>query len=98
VTVNAVHPGFVATRFGQNNGGATAFVIRVLSKVFGRSVRRGADTPVMVATDPALSSVTGAYFSDRRVKPGDPASRDAVTGRRLYDACESILHAGAGAA
>jgi NAD(P)-dependent dehydrogenase (short-subunit alcohol dehydrogenase family) len=98
VTVNAVHPGFVATGFGQNNGGMTGFTIRILSKLFGRSIRRGAETPVMVATDPAISSVTGAYFSNRRVTPGDPASRDAVSGRRLYDACESILHAAPGAA
>ena len=92
VTVNAVHPGFVATGFGQNNGGTTAFTIRVLAKLFGRTVQRGAETPVMVATDPSLSSVTGAYFSDRRVRPGDPASQDMASARRLYDACETILH------
>jgi NAD(P)-dependent dehydrogenase (short-subunit alcohol dehydrogenase family) len=98
VTVNAVHPGFVATGFGQNNGGTTAFTIRLLARLFGRSVQRGAETPVMVATDPTLSSVTGAYFADRRVRPGDPASQDMASARRLYDACETILHAVPGAA
>ncbi len=98
VTVNAVHPGFVASGFGQNNGGGFGFTIRVLSKLFGRSLRRGAETPVMVASDPALSSVTGAYFSDRRVRPGDPASQDLASARRLYDACEAILHLPSGAA
>jgi NAD(P)-dependent dehydrogenase (short-subunit alcohol dehydrogenase family) len=98
VTVNAVHPGFVATGFGQNNGGTTAFMIRVMSKLFGRTVRRGAETPVLVATDPTLSSVTGAYFADRRVRPGDPASQDLAAARRLYDACESILRTVPGAA
>ena len=92
VTVNAVHPGFVASGFGQNNGGGYGFTIRVLSKLFGRSIRRGAETPVLVATDPSLSSVTGAYFSDRRVRPGDPASQDLASAHRLYDACEAILH------
>jgi NAD(P)-dependent dehydrogenase (short-subunit alcohol dehydrogenase family) len=97
VTVNAVHPGFVATNFAQNNGGGTAVVVRILSKLFGRSVRHGAETPVLVATDPSLSSVTGAYFADRRVHPGDPASQDPAAARRLYDLCESILHPAAGA-
>jgi retinol dehydrogenase 14 len=90
ITVNAVHPGFVNTKFGQNNGGATALTIRVLEALFGRSVRRGAETPVMVATDPALGAVTGAYFSDRQVRPGDPASQDPETARRLFEACAEL--------
>jgi NAD(P)-dependent dehydrogenase (short-subunit alcohol dehydrogenase family) len=90
VTVNAVHPGFVATKFGQNNGGGTALTLRVLEALFGRSPRHGAETPVMVATDPSLGSVTGAYFSDRQVRPGDPASQDAETARRLFDVCAQL--------
>ncbi len=97
LTINAVHPGFVASGFGQNNGGTTALTIRFFAKLFGRTLERGAETPVMVATDPTLSSVTGAYFSDRRVVPGDPASADLDSARRLYDACESILRAVPGA-
>jgi retinol dehydrogenase 12 len=73
-------------------------MIGLMSKVFGRSVRRGAETPVMVATDPALSSVTGAYFSDRKIHPGDPASQDMASARRLYDACEALLHPATGVA
>jgi NAD(P)-dependent dehydrogenase (short-subunit alcohol dehydrogenase family) len=91
VTVNAVHPGFVASGFAQNNGGGTAFFIWLMSRIFGKSVRSGAVTPVFVASDPSLTTVTGAYFSSLRVHPGDPASRDLAAAARLFAACEQIV-------
>jgi len=90
VTVNAVHPGFVASGFGQNNGGASAVLWRVATALFGRSVRRGADTPVFVAEDPSVAALTGEYFSNRHVSRGDPASRDLADAARLYATCEAI--------
>ncbi len=91
VTVNAVHPGFVASGFGQNNGGGMAFGIRLAGFLFGRSVRRGAETPVWAATDPSLATVTGEYFSNRHVSRGDPASRDGVVAGRLWDVCTDLV-------
>jgi NAD(P)-dependent dehydrogenase (short-subunit alcohol dehydrogenase family) len=87
VTVNAVHPGFVATRFGRNNGGAVGFGIGLASKLFGRNVRRAAEDIVSVATDPSLDKVTGEYFAHRTVRPGSPQSRDMVAALHLYEAC-----------
>jgi len=90
VTVNAVHPGFVATGFGQNNGGGSGFAIRVLSAVFGKSVKRGAETPVLVATDPSLARVTGEYFSNGHRSRGDPMSWDMAAAARLAVACAEM--------
>jgi retinol dehydrogenase 12 len=93
VTANAVHPGFVRSGFAQNNGGGTAFLVRFFALLFGRSVRRGAETPVYVASDPTLKSVTGEYFDDRRPVPGSGASRDPAAARRLYEICRELTHA-----
>ena len=90
VTVNAVHPGFIRSGFGQNNGGAVAFGIRFASYLFGRSLKHGVDTPLFVATDPSLGEVTGEYFSSERVVHGSPASRDPAAARRLYDLLSAI--------
>lgn len=87
VLVNAVHPGFVRSGFGQNNGGGTAVAIRILSALFGRSVRRGAETPLYVASDPAVARISGEYFSDLRVDGSSPQSRDMAVALRLYDLC-----------
>ncbi|HXW67945.1 MAG TPA: SDR family oxidoreductase [Thermoplasmata archaeon] len=90
VSVNAVHPGFVASGFGKNNGGGTKIAITVLGWLFAKSVRRGAVTPVLVAEDPSLASVSGEYFANERVVPGDPASRDPEAGGRLFAAVDQI--------
>ena len=90
VTVNAVHPGFVRSGFAQNNGGGVAATIGVLGFLFGRSVRRGAATPLFAATDPSIASVTGEYFSGRRVAGDSPQSRDTAAARRLFSLCSGL--------
>ena len=90
VTVNAVHPGFVRSGFALNNGGGTAFGMRILGRLFGRSVVRGADTPIFVASAPELASVTGGYFPDRKAHPGSNDSRDPSKARQLFEECVRI--------
>jgi NAD(P)-dependent dehydrogenase (short-subunit alcohol dehydrogenase family) len=90
VTVNAVHPGFVRSGFGLNNGGGTAFGIRVFARLFGRSVVRGADTPIFVASAPELATVTGDYYADRKPLPGSPESRDSAKARQLFEECARL--------
>jgi NAD(P)-dependent dehydrogenase (short-subunit alcohol dehydrogenase family) len=90
VTVNAVHPGFVASRFGQNNGGLAAIGFRIAEFLFARNVRRAAGDIVFDATDPSLEHVTGSYFYERRVRPGSAPSRDMVGALRLFEACELL--------
>ncbi len=90
VTVNAVHPGFVRSGFGLNNGGGTAFVMRILERLFARSVVRGADTPIFVASAPELATVTGAYYADRKPNPGSVESRDSAKARQLFEECARL--------
>ena len=90
VTVNAVHPGFVRSHFGQNNGRLSALFVGFAARIGGRSIARGADTPVYVATDPGIAHVTGAYFADRAVHPGSAASRELNDARRLFEMCAEL--------
>lgn len=90
VVVNAVHPGFVASGFGSNNGGGAAAGLRVLELLFARNVRRGAAVPLFAATDPAMGAVTGQYISGRRVHSGSTASHDMVIARALYETCREL--------
>lgn len=87
VSVNAVHPGFVHSGFGQNNRGAFAGAIWVFGAAFGRRPARGAETPLFVATSPSLDGTSGEYFSNCAPRSGSPASRDAGAARRLYRVC-----------
>lgn len=85
VTFNALHPGFVASRFGQNNPGGVGRVIHVLSALFGIRPERGARTPVFLASDSSVADTTGKYFARRREVASSPASYDTAAAARLWD-------------
>ncbi len=88
VTVNAVHPGFVNSHFGRNNGAVVDGFWRVAEFLFGASPARGARTSVYLATAPELASTSGRYFRSGRVAVPSPASRDREAARRLWKILE----------
>ncbi len=91
VTVNAVHPGFIRSRFGHDTPGLAAATVRALAAVGGRSPEYGARTPLHVIVDPEGARVTGEYFSAGRRRPGSAASRNEEDARRLYAICREYL-------
>jgi retinol dehydrogenase 14 len=90
VVVNAVHPGFIRSGFGLNNGGGTAFGIRLAGLLFGRGLRHGVETPLYVATDPSLAGVSGGFFAGHREVAGSEASRDPAVAHRLFSAVAEL--------
>ena len=90
VTANCLHPGFVASRFGQNNGRLFAMVLKVAMRLSAIDVEAGARTSVHVATSADLAGVSGRYFDKSREAASAPASRDEETGRRLWELSESL--------
>jgi NAD(P)-dependent dehydrogenase (short-subunit alcohol dehydrogenase family) len=95
VTVNAMHPGFVRSGFGQNNDGFLGRFIR-LGQAFARTPERGARTLVYLATSPEVEGVSGKYFHDERESRISSAAQDMEVARRLWDA--SVRLAGPAAA
>lgn len=82
VTANCLHPGFVATRFGDNNGGLFRFGIGLAKRFSAIPVERGAETPVYVASSPEVDTITGRYFAEcRKRAPSAPAQDDAAAAR-----------------
>lgn len=89
VTVNALHPGAVATRLGRGHGPLLDLVQRAVG-LFMKSPARGAETSIHLATAPALASVTGRYFANRREKQPAPYATDEATARRLWEISEQL--------
>lgn len=89
VTVNAVHPGAVASGFGRDHPGFFGKLVAV-GAPFLASPERGARTTLHVATDPGLHGVTGRYFSACREKAPSRAARDDSTALRLWQISEAM--------
>jgi len=92
VTVNAVHPGTVATGFARDGDakGFLAFGIRLIAP-FILTAEKGARTSVYLASSPDVADVTGGYFVRRRLRRPSKAARDPVAARRLWEVSETLI-------
>ena len=90
VTANCLHPGFVASRFGQNNGWLFATFLKTLMRLSAIDVEAGARTSVHVATSADVEGVSGRYFDKSREATSSLASREEETARRLWELSESL--------
>lgn len=89
VTVNAMHPGFVGSGFGTNNGRLGRWVMGA-TRPFARTPERGADTAVWLCVDPALEGRTGGYYVDRRPREPRSWASDPQMAQRLWEASEHL--------
>ena len=90
VTANCLHPGFVASRFGQNNGWLFSTFLKTLMRLSAIDVEAGARTSVHVATSADVEGVSGRYFDKSREATSSLASRDEETAERLWEMSESL--------
>lgn len=89
VTANCLHPGVVATRFGDNTTGFFAVGFK-LFKHFARTPEQGAQTIIHLAASPDVSDMSGGYFENCR--PAAPSTRamNDETARRLWAESERL--------
>ena len=84
VTVNACHPGAVATGLGTNNGAFATRLTKFLGKFF-RTPAQGAATSVRLAVAPELGTVSGQYFANQKPARSSALTRDLALQRRVWD-------------
>jgi NAD(P)-dependent dehydrogenase (short-subunit alcohol dehydrogenase family) len=89
VAANCLHPGFVASHFGDEAGGWTAPLLS-LAKRFAISPEQGADTIVHLASAPEVAEIGGEYFAKRRIDATSGAARDMDAARRLWETSEAL--------
>ncbi len=89
VTANALHPGVVASNFGQNNGWAERTLWRIIG-FFALSPAKGAANSLYVAGSPEVEGVTGKYFIKKKAQRSSPASYNAGAARKLWEASETL--------
>jgi NAD(P)-dependent dehydrogenase (short-subunit alcohol dehydrogenase family) len=91
VSANCLHPGFVATKFGDNNRGTGAAIFGLAKKVGAKSVTEGAKTSIYLAGSPEVEGVSGRYFEDCRPVRSSAVSYNEQVARNLWLASERLV-------
>lgn len=89
VTANCLHPGFVATRFGDATSGAGGLAFKFLKR-FAITPEEGAKTLVYLASAD-LKGVTGNYFYKCAPTSPTKAALDDAAAQWLWSESERIL-------
>ncbi len=93
VTANCLHPGFVATRFGDESGGIVSLAARA-AKNFALTPEQGAETIIYLASSDDVEGKTGGYYY--KCKPDTP-TREAQNdddAKRLWEISVKISGVG----
>src|SRR4029077_13774990 len=91
VTANCLHPGFVATRFGDQSGGLLSPLVW-LAKTFAISPAEGAKTIVYLASSPEVAQTTGQYFYKCRPAAPSPPAQDDRSALLLWQRSEALAN------
>ncbi|XP_045024832.1 retinol dehydrogenase 14 isoform X3 [Daphnia magna] len=93
ITVNALHPGVVHTEvqsvpslrgFQENNDS-------LISPVFSKSAKEGAQTTIHLAVADEVANVTGEYFSDCKIAKTSKLAKDAGLAKKLWEVSETLV-------
>jgi NAD(P)-dependent dehydrogenase (short-subunit alcohol dehydrogenase family) len=93
LTVNALHPGFVATDFG-NGKGLYASVIALGKRFMAITPQEGARTSIYLASSPEVQGISGKYFSRCHERRPSKAAMQDKPARRLWEISEDLVQKG----
>lgn len=94
VTANCLHPGVVRTGIWRASRGILR-LLTLAAQPFMISAERGAQPLVKLASDPALTAVSGRYFVKQKEVPSSPLSYDAEVARLLWETSAALITAAA---
>lgn len=92
ITVNALHPGLVASSFGSGQGWLSK-AVSLVTRLAGVSVTEGAQTSIYLASSPEVEGVTGQYFIKCREQRSSPISYDTAVAKQVWDVSQGMIQA-----
>jgi len=94
ITANCLHPGFVATRFGNQSGGILSIVIGA-AKHFALTSEQGSATIIYLASSPDVADVSGGYFIKCKAATPTKEARNDADAARLWEVSARLAGLGA---
>ena len=89
ITVNALHPGSVASKLYRKFGILEPLILLWI-RLTGKTSEEGAETPIYLASSPDLDGVTGKYFVDKEQERSSEYSYNREAQDRLWDLSEKL--------
>jgi NAD(P)-dependent dehydrogenase (short-subunit alcohol dehydrogenase family) len=89
VTANCLHPGVVASGFGQTYGGVFGALMGV-AHLFMISTEKGAKTQIHLASSPEVEGVSGKYFDKCKQRTPNEEARSDEAAARLWSISEKM--------
>ena len=91
VTVNALHPGHVATDIWKTNFSFIGPALKWIMGLFALTPEEGADNTIYLASSPEVEGITGKYFVKHEPVESSPISRDQKVAQRLWNVSENLV-------
>jgi len=92
ITVNALHPGYVDSRFGRDGDTRRWFEVAArIGSFMAITPEAGAQTSVYLASSPDVDGITGEYFYKGRPAKVSSAALDDVAAMQLWSASEILV-------
>ncbi|MEO8232461.1 MAG: SDR family oxidoreductase [Ignavibacteriota bacterium] len=92
ITVNALHPGGVASNFAKNEG-LVRWIKHISYYLLKRDLltpKQGAETVVYLASSPEVEGITGKYFYKKREKKSSDESYNIEKAKQLWELSEKL--------
>ncbi len=88
-SVNALHPGFVATNFAKNNG-LLYKIGMVISRPIQKGRKKGAETQIYLCDSEKVNGISGKYFVNKQVKSSSSESMKKDNWDRMWELSEKL--------
>lgn len=90
VSAYCLHPGFVATRFADNNDGLMGRIFSFLKRIVAITPQKGARTIVYLASTREVPGKSGTYWYKCHKSTPSPAGRSDALAAKLWTVSEAI--------
>jgi NAD(P)-dependent dehydrogenase (short-subunit alcohol dehydrogenase family) len=91
ITANCLHPGFVASKFGNNNNLLWRGILGFAKALMAINVKKGAKTSIHLACSDDVKDITGRFFSNCEVKKGSGKAKNEEHNQKLWEISEDVV-------
>ncbi len=91
VTANCLHPGFVKTKFGDNNSGLMGIGMKLAKSLAAINLDKGGATSVFLASSPEVEGISGKYFAKSKARESSDVSYIENDWKRLWTVSEEVV-------